>query len=345
MYTALGQNCAVGIITGGLAAVDQHARSKSTREAKFPMKLLDVGIGFSCLEGEASEASDADRIKAEIGDKSTQLDNLVHGVVAQCGLQRAINQGGEQALRYLEAMQRGSARNVEVDLAGGEDKEECVLQVMGVLNAETCLSLSLKTKNLLALPESVGRLGALTKFSLKECSSLAALPESVGRLSALTRLSLKDCSGLALLPESVGGLGCLTWLTLTGCSSLTALPETIGGLRKLSWLYLDGCSSLAALPEGVGGLRGLTFLDMTECTSMVALPESVSGLSALTCLILRGCTSLVALPESVNRLGALTWLVLNGCTSLTTLPENLGRFCSLKALLLHYLIHSHVRVR
>ncbi|NDC42744.1 MAG: hypothetical protein EBZ77_14550, partial [Chitinophagia bacterium] len=47
---------------------------------------------------------------------------------------------------------------------------------------------------------------------------LTALPESLGRLRALTTLHMRHCS---MLPESLGWLPTLTTLDLSGCRALT----------------------------------------------------------------------------------------------------------------------------
>ena len=89
---------AVGILTG-LAAVDKDIEAKISREEKFPMELLLKGMDFECKQGEASIATDKQRILIEIGDvsKQQQLDIKVHGRVALGALWRAMKQGGARA--------------------------------------------------------------------------------------------------------------------------------------------------------------------------------------------------------------------------------------------------------
>jgi len=60
-------------ITDGLTAAEPLPEFKSKREKVFPMELLDIGIGFSCLDGKASVPDDERRIKDEIGISSMGL--------------------------------------------------------------------------------------------------------------------------------------------------------------------------------------------------------------------------------------------------------------------------------
>ena len=100
VYTALDRG-AVGIMSG-LAAVDSSSMDKLAREQSFPLKLLDKGIDFMCVNGEASFAADRERILAEIGQKTFMLDNAVHGVVAVSAIDKVLKKNYRCA-DYLEA--------------------------------------------------------------------------------------------------------------------------------------------------------------------------------------------------------------------------------------------------
>ena len=64
------------------------------------------------------------------------------------------------------------------------------------------------------------------------CEHMKELPASVGKLKALTKLNLTNCSGLTSLPPELGGLQALTKLILGDCRGLTSLPD-LSGLEKL----------------------------------------------------------------------------------------------------------------
>ena len=64
------------------------------------------------------------------------------------------------------------------------------------------------------------------------CRHMKELPASVGRLQALQKLNLYNCSGLTSLPAEVGNCVKLEKLDLEGCTGLTSLPD-LSGLEKL----------------------------------------------------------------------------------------------------------------
>lgn len=139
MYTALEHHDtykAVGI-TDGLAAVDFNAKKKDAREKHFPMALLsEHGLHVKCREGEASVKEDKVRILVAIGGAADQLDATVHGRVAAAGLRRALEKGGEEAARFLLAVQTGFLRKLEVDFDGCVVDEEAIGGVWQALCAD-----------------------------------------------------------------------------------------------------------------------------------------------------------------------------------------------------------------
>ena len=54
IYSSHSRGQAVGIITNGLAAVDQTAGDKYRRERSFPTRSLLKGLHFNCREGQLS---------------------------------------------------------------------------------------------------------------------------------------------------------------------------------------------------------------------------------------------------------------------------------------------------
>ena len=58
------------------------------------------------------------------------------------------------------------------------------------------------------------------------------LPASVGKLQALQKMNLSDCSGLRSLPAELGRCVSLTELNLYGCDGLPSLPD-LSGLKML----------------------------------------------------------------------------------------------------------------
>lgn len=171
---------------------------------------------------------------------------------------------------------------------------------------EGAVRLNLSECRMIALPDSIGGLKALTELDLSKCRSLVALPDSIGDLKALTTLVLAGCSSLTELPDTIGGLRSLTGLDMIRCESLVELPESIGGLGALKHLSLFMCSKLVSLPKTIGDLKALTVLDLSQCESLTALPTTIVGLTVLTALGLSGCKSLTALPPCMEAMTQLT---------------------------------------
>ena len=94
---------AVGI-TEGLAAEDTNVAQKWLREKAFPIELFDKGVSFKCADGQTSMPADKVRIIGDIGDKSDELENLVHAHLAAAGLRSALEVGGDRLKLFIEAI-------------------------------------------------------------------------------------------------------------------------------------------------------------------------------------------------------------------------------------------------
>ena len=154
------QRSAVGIVDG-LAAVDADAEDKGLREKFFPMELLSEGLDVKCRDGKASMEADRVRILGAIGKGAQQLDATIHGRVAAAGLRRALEEGSEQAERFLEAVQKGRLPKFVLDMEGSDaDNESTMHHMCGALcmdtegTAQTLVSLTLtRSEGLTALHE------------------------------------------------------------------------------------------------------------------------------------------------------------------------------------------------
>ena len=162
------------------------------------------------------------------------------------------------------------------------------------------------TDQLTALPESFGKLTALTKLNLQH-NQLTELPESIGQLTVLTTLYLGS-NRLSSLPESIGQLTVLTSLGLE-FNPMQELPESIGNLTALKTLCQHN-GKLGKLPESFGNLTALTRLDLYN-NQLAALPESFGNLATLEYLSLHA-NMLTALPASFVNLRAPKVVTLEG---------------------------------
>ena len=74
------------------------------REKKLFNELFDKGISFKCADGQTSMPADKVRIIGDIGDKSDELENLVHAHLAAAGLRSALEVGGDRLKLFIEAI-------------------------------------------------------------------------------------------------------------------------------------------------------------------------------------------------------------------------------------------------
>ena len=79
--------------------------------------------------------------------------------------------------------------------------------------------------------------------------ALVALPESMGELSALTHLDMSGCGQLRELPESLSRLVSLVEWDASYCKQISALPA-LDRMVKLTKLSVASCSELSSLPSG-----------------------------------------------------------------------------------------------
>ena len=251
----VGRHGAVAI-TDGLSAQQYDADQKREQEEAFPLELLEAGIRFLCLAGQASVEKDRERIVIDIGNQSNTLDATVHGVVASGALRRALEAGGPRAAAFLEAVRHGHVRKLQLALQDSNtdrvetvDTVETWLQVVGALDTIATKELSMQT-GLQALPGlSFGRLTSLTSIDMRECG-VTSLPEGLfGGLTSLTSIDMSYSYGLTSLPEGLfGGLTALTSINMSYCWSgrvLTSLPGGLfDGLTSLTSINMRFCSTL-----------------------------------------------------------------------------------------------------
>src|SRR5258708_6370856 len=134
-------------------------------------------------------------------------------------------------------------RRVMARLPNSPDPEQAIEQ------ARRTGVVALNLSGLDSLPDSIGRLTKLKRFSLS--NELTSLPESIGTLTQLRRLNV--CTNrLTSLPESLSQLNRLTYFHISS-NRLGVLPDWIGRLPELecfsasSILLTEICDSLWGL--------------------------------------------------------------------------------------------------
>ena len=220
-------------IADGFTAYDNSDHAKKRREEHFPVALLEAGVGFKCREGEASQPEDKEKILSSIGDKHEELDNLVHGVMAQAGLIKALAAGGERFDRFVQGLAEGKLRKLWVDcqdVPAEQHTEENMRRIVQAVDPETIEELTIFRSKAGGswLAPLVGReFTRLKKLNLWYCKQLDSLPEGVfDGMGELEKLYLNGCKGLSSLPEGVFDKVPLKVLNLRNCPAAKSLPQS-----------------------------------------------------------------------------------------------------------------------
>ena len=290
----------------------------SGREASFPLALLDTGVQFDCMKGQASMPEDEQRIKDEISSNHQHLNEAVHSGVAVAALELILSEGGNledgqsRKAAYLDAIGRGTgAFTVRLHIADRElDTTETWQEVLSVLAARGCTTCFFNT-SLTQFPQKLWQSSALTMLQINRCLNMESFPEDLGQLINLTVLKLLECPNMSFLPHSLGQLKSLVQLEVDR-TAISELPESMSKLQHLVKLRMSRCR-LTRLPESFVGSASLTVLDLSFCP-MQSLPE-LGSFSALKTINLAWCRELTKLPTSLGQLAHLETINLFKCHS------------------------------
>ena len=213
-YRTIGGNVTrvvVGI-TDSFTAYDTIAYRQATRQAHFPLPLLEKAVTFKCLEGQASQPQDKAKIIKSIGEGHEDLDNLVHGVMARAGLRKALAAygPGERLEPFLQGLAKGKVKDLSVSFSDVPEEwhtEEVMRSIVEAVDPETIETLRLTYSKAAGdwLAPLVGRkFERLRKLGLSRSKGLQSLPEGVfDGMGELETLNLDGCTGLQSLPEGV----------------------------------------------------------------------------------------------------------------------------------------------
>ena len=197
-------------------------------------------------------------------------------------------------------------------------------------------ALSLRGAGLLAIPDTLGELGALKALDLSRNAIDAHAVNRAGalagggawaRLGELERLDLDDNALGPTPPDALFALSALSSLSLRGNGLRRLAPPTraLGELAQLATLRV-GRNRLSELPRCLGALEMLATLDASHNEigrlGGLSVAHLAAGCPALTSLDLSR-NQLAELPAEVGRLGALRALRL-ARNALRALPPELG---------------------
>ena len=127
----------------------------------------------------------------------------------------------------------------------------------GLGNLKALLEFDLSHTNCHNLPSSISGCSSLIKLQMTHCPRLVALPESLGALGAsLKTLSVGHC-GLRSLPRSIGGLSSLTTLDVNHNRIVDKLPDGLSSLERLVELNVSSnrIAHCPAIPRSPALLR------------------------------------------------------------------------------------------
>ncbi|KAF8035672.1 hypothetical protein BT93_C1642 [Corymbia citriodora subsp. variegata] len=205
--------------------------------------------------------------------------------------------------------------------------------VSGCSTLKSCPSLE-------ELPDEIGGLGTLKRFSLKHCYRVGKIPESIGKLRCLLTLDISSTS-INELPNSVGGLPKLEFLSMASTkikelpksilswallleldlsfAEIIELPESIGNLKMLKVIQV-GHNPIKKFPHALGRLKNLEELHAPDCKLEGEIPTEIGELSKVKILVLR-FNERVIVPRAIVMLPVLQMLDLNTCSEIQELPE------------------------
>jgi len=216
----------------------------------------------------------------------------------------------------------------------------------------------------LPLPESLGKLTALSVLDLSDNAIPDRIPYSLGDMTSLRQLKLARNGLFAEFPDSLSLMHSLEVLDLRQNSITGPLPDSVGSLRKLRHLSLQsnrlegtlpggafhGLSSLETLelqenllygdmPPQVGELSSLRLLNLSYQLGTVrfsgAIPGDITLLNGLTDLHLQHNHFSDALPAQIWRMESLEYLYAHGNQLRGPIPHGIGYLSNLRELLLH----------
>eukprot|EP00658_Telonema_sp_P-2_P010470 TRINITY_DN13949_c0_g1_i5.p1 TRINITY_DN13949_c0_g1~~TRINITY_DN13949_c0_g1_i5.p1 ORF type:complete len:435 (-),score=75.46 TRINITY_DN13949_c0_g1_i5:331-1635(-) len=301
VYEDPEERTAVGI-TSGLVAVDWGLHEKAVRESHFPIKLMEIGIGFCCSQARASSEQDRAQILEAIQDDGCRLEALVHAAVASSALDRVLSDptSESRSRAFLKAVRKEPPPQLSVEVS---DDERLAELLDALLEKNSCTALKLVASESVEIPGTIGQLSGLVCLELTDSARLRALPGQICDLLALETLILDRCEELRALPEQIGLLSNMKRLTLWGCANLECIPESLGHMQALMMLNLGRCYHVQSLPSTFGQLQSLSTLNCYCCYELAGLPEAISEIRTLELVDLRGCLELKVPEELYQRIG------------------------------------------
>ncbi|KAJ9551575.1 hypothetical protein OSB04_015620 [Centaurea solstitialis] len=183
-----------------------------------------------------------------------------------------------------------------------------------------CIHLEKLPEDFEKLPEDLGRLECLKELTLQS-KKIKHLPDSICMLKHLKILRLFDCELLEKLPEDLGRLECLKELTLQS-KKIKHLPDSICMLKHLKSLNIYDCELLEKLPEDLGRLECLETVILEQCIGLRNIPNNICRLKSLKSFSLLRCNRVDKLPDQLGRVECLEELDIRG-TCITNLPQSI----------------------
>lgn len=132
-------------------------------------------------------------------------------------------------------------------------------------------------QDLTNVPENLGTLPRLKKFSIGGNKINSIDPEDISTLYSLKEFNLYD-NNLNTIPDNIGHINSLEVLNLRNNSKIKTIPDSLNSLSSLKKLNLSWCS-LTELPEWIGQLQSLEELNLWG-NQIEKLPKSIEDLTS-----------------------------------------------------------------
>ncbi|KAK4487068.1 hypothetical protein RD792_006383, partial [Penstemon davidsonii] len=213
------------------------------------------------------------------------------------------------------------------------------------------------------IPNSLGKLSALTMLGLSSNNLSGTIPSSLGDLRELISLHLSFTGLSGGIPLPLGQLSNLEHLDLRYNSldgtvfedhfaKLSKLSELVVGSLKfkvkldwvppfqLQWLTLESCDIGGQFPQWVQMQKELEFLSMENCSISDTLSNSINNFKNLTYLHLSNNHIQGPIPNNISQMvPSLQYLYLDQNSINGFLPDSL---CEMKSLVYMDLSRNHL---
>ncbi|CAN8258027.1 unnamed protein product [Cochlearia groenlandica] len=257
---------------------------------KVALKLKWVNLSHSSKLTSISGLSDAPNLLRLNLEGCTSLNDLPQEIMQKMKKLVFLNLRGCTSLLSLPKITMDSLKTLI--LSGCSN-----FQIFEVIS-KNLEKLHLNGTAISGLPQAIGNLHRLTLLSLKDCKNLVTIPDCLGKLKALEQLHLSRCAKLLSFVIHDKDFVKLRIL-LFDETSIADMPSNIIYSSWLQRLCLSRNNKIRNIDFDMGKLYNLEWLELKHCNNLTSLSTLPPNLHSL---IAHGCISLRTIANPVARL-------------------------------------------